>query len=85
MILDLLSIDSVDIQEGGYPNSVKIFLIHLISFPASITAIYLASLLDRVTKGCYFDNHPTVPSYAIVIYLSIEQSLSLHTPCDTLE
>ena len=35
------------------------FLIHLISLPASTAVTYLASVLDKVTKGYHFDNHPT--------------------------
>ena len=59
MIPDLLSIKSVNGQEGEYPNSVKMFLIHLISFTASIAATYSASVLNKVIKDCHFDDHPT--------------------------
>ena len=42
------------------------YLIYLISLPASTTATYLVSVLDRVTKGCYIDDYLITPLHAIV-------------------
>ena len=42
------------------------YLIYLISLPASTAATYLASVLNRVTKGCYINDYLTTLLHAIV-------------------
>jgi len=51
-----LSIKKIDAWKEKYPNSVKMFLIYLISLLASTAATYSASVLDNMTKS--FDDPP---------------------------
>ena len=43
------------------PSSLKNVFIHTNSFPASVTAIYSASVVDKATHFCSLDCHDTAP------------------------
>jgi len=53
-----LSILRVKAVCAPYPNSERMFLIHAISFPAPIAAIYSVSVVENATMVCNLLYHP---------------------------